>query len=385
MQQTNDSPVQAPAIGRRELLAGAAGIAGSLAGASLLGLNPAHAVPVAAGVTKFGLPAGDHVRILVTGDAGTGTRTQWAVADTAREYHAREPFSMAVGLGDNIYDSGPDDDHDAQFATKFETPNAGLDFPWAMALGNHDTSAIFPGDGGWLERGNFEVAYHAKSPRWWMPSRYYSLRAPQTDPVVELFVLDLTPLAALIPPLLSPYWNIDGEYMNAQREWLDRALAESTAEWKVVCTHFPYLSNGSHGNAGSYDGLPAPLNGAPAKRFYEDHVLGKVNLLLAGHDHSLQVLEPTIATKGARQIVSGAAAKTSGAKGSGSAGLGSSGSGSLGGGSGSSGGSKTKALYESHDRLGFMVLDLTPAMANLRVVTVDPATGTGTEVFDRRL
>lgn len=360
-----DQSPQSPTVGRRELLAGAAGVAGALAGVALLGLSPAHAVPVAADITKFAMPTGDRMRILVTGDAGTGTRTQWAVADAAREYHAREPFSMALGLGDNIYETGPTGDHDAQFAAKFEEPNAGLDFPWAMALGNHDASAVFPGDGGWLARGNYEVAYHASSSRWWMPSRYYSLRAGS---VAEFFVLDLSPLAALIPPILAPYWNVDGEYMNAQRAWLDRALAESTARWKIACAHFPYLSNGSHGNAGSFDGLPAPLNGAPAKRFYEDHVLGKVNFMLAGHDHSLQVLETTAATKGTRQIVSGAASKTSGAKGSGSGGR-----------------ANTKALYESQDKLGFMVLDLDATTANLRVITVDPATGGSTGAFDQRL
>lgn len=373
MQQASNTTVQGPTIGRRELLAGAAGVAGALAGVSLLGLSPANAVPVASGVTKFPMPPEGNARILVTGDAGTGSSTQWAVANAAREYHASEPFSLAVGLGDNIYDNGPEDDHDAQFATKFESPNAGLDFPWAMVLGNHDTSSVFPGDGGWLARGNFEVGYHANSPRWWMPSRYYSLRI---SPVVEFFVLDLTPLAALIPPFLDPQFNVDGPYMNGQRAWLDQALAESTAKWKIVCTHHPYLSNGGHGNAGSYDGLPAPLSGTAAKTFFEEHVLGKVNFILSGHDHSLQVLESTPATKGTRQIVSGAASKTSG---SGSGSSGSAGS------SGSGGRNRTKALYESQDKLGFMVLDLTPTTANLRVVTVDPATSAGTRVFDQRL
>ncbi|MFF2083492.1 metallophosphoesterase [Nocardia sp. NPDC058176] len=352
-------------IGRREVLAGTAGV---LAGLTLVGLTPAAAVP--AEVPKFQPKAGRNVRVLITGDAGTGTRTQWAVADAAREFHAREPFSLAVGLGDNIYESGPDGPDDIQFATKFEDPNAGLDFPWAMVLGNHDTSAIFPGDGGWLARGNHEVAYHAKSSRWWMPSRYYSVRVPEENPVVEFFVLDINPLAAYIPPLLDPYWAVDGPYMNEQRAWLDRALAESPAEWKIACTHQPYLSNGPHGDAGNYENLPIePINGVHAKRFFEDHVLGKVSFLLSGHDHTLQALEPTTASKGTRQIVSGAAGKT--ARGHGPA-------------SGSSD-SGHPALVDIQDELGFMVMDLTPGSANLRVVTVDLASGAGTVVFDRRL
>ncbi|MET7769573.1 metallophosphoesterase [Nocardia sp. NPDC005366] len=353
---------EAQGIGRRELLTGAAAMA---AGVTLVGLSPAQAVPVAQGVTKFDFPTGDSVRVLVTGDAGTGTRTQWAVADAAREYHRRTPFSLAIGLGDNIYESGPTGATDPQFADKFENPNAGLDFPWAMVLGNHDTSSVLPGDGGWLLRGNHEVEYHANSARWWMPSRYYSVRLPEQNPVVEFFVLDVNPLAAYVPPLLSPYWTVDGDYMNAQRAWLDRALAQSPATWKIACTHQPYLSNGPHGDAGHYEGLAVePLNGVHAKRFFEEFVVGRCHFILSGHDHSLQVLEPTPESKGTRQIISGAAAKTSGSE------------------------PKTTAhpaLFENHDQLGFMVLDLTADAVELRVVTVDLASGASAEAFHRRL
>jgi len=353
-----------PGIGRRQLLAGAGALA---AGAGLLGLTPAQAVPVDEGVTKFPLPTGGPLRVLITGDAGTGTRAQWAVADAARAFHAREPFGLALGLGDNIYETGPTGDDDIQFASKFEEPNTGLDFPWLMTLGNHDNSAIFPGDGGWLQRGDHEVGYHAHSPRWWMPSRYYSVRVPEPDPLVEFFVLDLNPLAAYIPPILSPYWSVDGEYMNEQRGWLDRAIAESPARWKIVCTHHPYLSNGSHGNAGRYEGLDIePFNGVHVRRFFEDHVLGLCQFVLSGHDHCLQVLEPTTSSKGTRQIVSGAGSKT--------------------GGSWTPDASDdTPALFQTFHQLGFMVMEFDAEGMDLRVVTVDPATGAAAEEFRRKL
>ncbi|WP_040797834.1 metallophosphoesterase [Nocardia higoensis] len=354
-----------PGIGRRQLLAGAGALA---AGAGLLGLTPAHAVPVDDGVTKFPLPTGGgSLRVLVTGDAGTGTRTQWAVADAARAFHAREPFDLALGLGDNIYETGPTTDNDIQFKSKFEEPNSGLDFPWLMTLGNHDNSAIFPGDGGWLLRGDLEVGYHAHSPRWWMPSRYYSVRVPEPEPLVEFFVLDLNPLAAYIPPLLSPYWSVDGEYMNEQRAWLDRALAESPARWKIVCTHHPYLSNGSHGNAGRYEGIDVePLNGVHVRRFFEDHVLGLCQFVLSGHDHCLQVLEPTTASKGTRQIVSGAGSKTGGSWAPDAR-------------------DDTPALFQTFHQLGFMIMEFDAGGVELRVVTVDPGNGAAAEEFRRKL
>ncbi|MFG1781262.1 metallophosphoesterase [Rhodococcus oryzae] len=353
-------------IDRRRFLAGAAAVGAALPLATMApGIAAAADTKPAAGTGKFPFPTDTNLRVLITGDAGTGTKAQWAVADAIRDLHGREPFSMALGLGDNIYEMGPTNENDTQFKAKFEDPNHDLDFPWVMALGNHDNSAIFPGDGGWLLRGDEEVDYHPLSRKWWMPSRYYSVRIPEKNPVVEFFVLDMNPVAAMLPPILAPYWAADGQFMNEQRAWLDAAIAASPAKWKIACAHHPYLSNGSHGNAGKYDGMPVPpANGADAKKFYEEHVLGRCQFLLAGHDHSLQVLEPTVESKGTRQIVSGAAGKTS---------------------SGKASSTTNKSLFENFADVGFMVMDLSPTAATLRVYTVDITTSKAKEVFNRRL
>ncbi|BCN63952.1 hypothetical protein RE9431_24070 [Prescottella equi] len=349
-------------IDRRRFLVGV-GVTG--AAVSLAALAPTASAAAAPAAGKLPFPTGSSVRVLVTGDAGTGTPPQWAVADAARTLHAAEPFDMALGLGDNIYEAGPNGDRDVQFATKFEDPNHGLDFPWVMALGNHDNSAVFPGDGGWLLRGNDEVEYHATSRKWWMPYRYYSVRVPEENPVVEFFVLDLNPVAAYLPPLFVQYWAVDGQFMNEQRAWLDAAIAASPAKWKIACTHHPYLNNGSHGDAGAYDGIPIePMNGVHAKRFFEDHVVGRCQFILSGHDHSLQVLEPTVESKGTRQIVSGAAAKNN---------------------HGKSTRPDRANLYQNFDDVGFMVMDLSPESVRLRVYTVDLPTAEPTLAFDRRL
>ncbi|MTE11865.1 metallophosphoesterase [Nocardia aurantiaca] len=354
-------------VDRRAFLTGTAATAAGVAALVAAGA-PAHAENAPA-TGKFPLPDGDRLRVLVTGDAGTGARPQWQVADAMRELHAREPFSCALGLGDNVYEQGPWSDDDAQFAAKFEDPNHDLDFPWLMVQGNHDNSSILPGDGGWLLRGDHEVAYHARSARWFMPSRYYSVRVPREQPVVEFFVLDLNPIAAYLPPLFQPYWAADGQFMAEQAAWLDRAIDESPATWKIACTHHPYLNNGPHGNVGEYEGSSIePIDGRHVKDFFEAHVLGRCQFLLSGHDHSLQVLEPNAACKGTRQIISGAAAKSVH-------------------GEPSSGGVHTVngALYENYTDLGFMVLDLTPTSAELGVYTVDLSNGQSANAFQRRL
>ncbi|MFT3716212.1 MAG: metallophosphoesterase [Gordonia sp. (in: high G+C Gram-positive bacteria)] len=343
-QQHATTPEAHPiAPNRRTFLAGSAAVAGAaaLTGAAVAA-GGADAAPAKG---HYPLPVGrDRLRVFLNGDAGTGKQPQYAVTAAARKIHARAPFDLAVSLGDNIYESGPDGPDDDQFRTKFEKPNAGLDFPWLMTLGNHDNSSVFPGDGGWLLRGDAEVAYHRRSKRWYMPKRYYSV----STGVADFFVLDLNPLAAYVPPFLSPEWEPGGRYMTQQARWLERSLAASKAPWTFVCTHHPYLNNGPHGAAGDYDGLPAPLNGVELKKFVERHVAGKANFLLSGHDHSQQVFDSAPALKGTRQIISGAAAKSVNGESK----------------------KRFRARYENFADRGFMVLDITPSQVALDVHAV---------------
>ncbi|MFI5781175.1 metallophosphoesterase [Nocardia sp. NPDC051570] len=341
-------------VDRRSFLVGAAGAAVAAMP------NVAHADPVC---DKLPMPETEDLRILVIGDAGTGARPQWLVADAVRALHADEPFSCALSLGDNLYDYGPWADNDAQFRAKFEDPNHSLDFPWLMVQGNHDNSAIIPGDGAWLLRGDHEVAYHSRSARWFMPSRYYSVPIPEVRPIVEFFVLDLNPLATYQPPPVVPYWAPGGMFMTEQAAWLDRAIDHSPAKWKIACTHHPYLSNGPHGNAGEYEGSPfEAINGRHVKDFFETHVLGRCQFILSGHDHTLQVLDPNTASRGTRQIVSGAGAKTAHGAAPGA----------------------NPALFQNYTDVGFMVLDLCPNSAEVGVFTVDLGNGQLANVFRRR-
>jgi len=177
-------------------------------------------------------------------------------------------------------------------------------------------------------------------------------------------VIDTNPLCSYIPPLFG-YWTHEGPYMTAQREWLRRGLAESKARWKFVCSHHPYINNGPHGNAGSYDGVPLfpYANGTYVKQWFEQDVCGRAQVILSGHDHSQQVLAPTVASKGTQQIITGAAAKTVGGQ------------------------SKITnvARYQNFSDLGFMVLDVAPSGLGLRVYTVDTATATPTLAYRQNL
>ncbi|MFI2619206.1 metallophosphoesterase [Streptomyces sp. NPDC018584] len=339
-------------------------LGGVVAGAAALTVLPGGGTRAAAAARdgKFPLPtapnrSGEYA-VLLTGDAGTGEEAQHAVAAAARAVCRAEGVSLAVGLGDNIYENGPESDHDSEFRTKFEEPNSGLDFPWLMALGNHDCSGLIPGSGGDPSRGDREVSYAKGSPRWYMPSRYYNVALPSadgSDPLVEFFAIDTNPVSSYVAQL-DPHYRWDGPYMREQRRWLDGALKASRARWKIVLGHHPYLNNGKHGSAGSYDGFVIGhyTSGIHLKELYEEVVCGRADLILSGHDHTLQILEPTTRTGGTRQIVCGAAGKA----GDGRAHFG------------------HPATWQNFSDHGFMVLKVSGRAMTVDAYTVDVATRT---------
>lgn len=343
-------------VNRRTLLGGA------MAGAALAVLpspaqSPASAAPRLGGPGAFPFPEHPNGKgefaVLVTGDAGTGDEAQYAVAAAARDVCRTEHIGLAVGLGDNIYENGPESDDDSEFQDKFERPNSGIDVPWLMVLGNHDCSGLIPGSGGDPSRGDREVSYAATSRRWYMPSRYYSVPLPAADPLVEFFAIDTIPWSSYVAQL-DPHYRWDGPYMREQRSWLDGALRASRARWKVVIGHHPYLNNGKHGSAGSYDGFEIGnyTSGVHLKDMYEKVVCGRADLILSGHDHTLQVLEPTARTGGTRQVVCGASAKTE----DGTAHFG------------------HPAAWQNFSDHGFMVLKVSGARLTIDAYTVDVAT-----------
>ncbi|MEW1747754.1 metallophosphoesterase [Streptomyces angustmyceticus] len=343
-------------VNRRTLLGGA------MAGAALAvlpspGQSPASAAPRRQGPGAFPFPEHPNGKgefaVLVTGDAGTGDEAQYAVAAAARDLCEAEGIDLAVGLGDNIYENGPESDDDSEFQDKFEKPNSGIDVPWLMVLGNHDCSGLIPGSGGDPSRGDREVAYAATSRRWYMPDRYYSVPLPAADPLVEFFAIDTIPWSSYVAQL-DPHYRWDGPYMREQRSWLEGALRASRARWKVVIGHHPYLNNGKHGSAGSYDGFEIGnyTSGVHLKDMYEKVVCGRADLILSGHDHTLQILEPTARTGGTRQVVCGASAKTE----DGVAHFG------------------HPAAWQNFSDHGFMVLKVSGARLTIDAYTVDVAT-----------
>lgn len=242
------------------------------------------------------------VRFVAVGDAGFANDGQRAVARKIEEVcAARGGCDFALYLGDNFYNNGVEvGAYDPQFEEKFESPFRGARFPFYAALGNHDASLALGGDGKDNADGDYQVAYHYRrdraSDRWRMPARFYAARHGD----VHLFALDTN-------AILTEGAGTADPGSAKQRAWLRAALEASTAPWKIVFGHHTYVSNGGHGNAGSYRAIPEPHGlGAQLKTFLEETACGRADFYFCGHDHHLEWLAPVGPCGRTQFVVSGA-------------------------------------------------------------------------------
>lgn len=220
------------------------------------------------------------MRFIALGDGGKGNANQLKVGRAMATVCAERGCDFVLLLGDNFYPSGVSSTDDPQWETAFATPYADVGAPFYAVMGNHDYGAN--GLGTRLERSAVEVAYSKVDPRWRMPAPWYTWRWSNAD----FFAADTTRSVFMLD--------------DPMRADLTAWLSGSTARWKVAFGHHPLLNNGKHGNAGSYEGarfVPF-VDGAGVKAFVEDVVCGRADLYLAGHDHSLQWLEPTCTRPG---------------------------------------------------------------------------------------
>jgi Calcineurin-like phosphoesterase len=231
-------------------------LAGTLAAASA---PPASPPAAAAATAPLALPLKEgSLRFAVIGDSGTGTAAQSEVARLLAEWRASFPFELVLMMGDNIY--GRDDPRD--YRQKFEEPyrtllDAGVKF--YAALGNHDDP-----------KQRFYEKFNMGG------ERYYSFKAPGGG--VRFFALD-------------------SNYMDKpQLEWLEKELAASGSDWKIVFFHHPLYSSGdTHGSDLQLREQLEPL--------FLKH---GVDAVFGGHEHFYERIKPQ---KGIYYFISGGAGK----------------------------------------------------------------------------
>ena len=224
---------------------------------TVLALASSLAVAVAAQDLTLPNKPKDTLKFAVIGDSGTGDSNQYRLAKVFTDIHKRFPYEFVLMMGDNMY--GGESTRD--FQRKFEIPYKPVldkNIKFYASLGNHDSPnqrmyKLFNMNG----------------------ERYYSFRP---KPGIRFFALD-------------------SNYMDrTQLQWLEKELAASGSDWKIMFFHHPiYSSGGSHGSDTALRDQLEPL-----------FLKYGVDVVFAGHEHFYERLKPQ---KGIHYFISGGAGK----------------------------------------------------------------------------
>lgn len=224
------------------------------------------------------------LNLMAIGDWGSPGAA--AVAAAMGEWAAEMAPRAVISTGDNFYPSGVQSADDPRWKSGFEDVFAapGLQCPWHVVLGNHDHWGSI----------DAQIAYTATSPRWRMPARYFSWSDHLPDGgVVDVFFIDTDPVYEGTHGFKTTFIPLES-FVVEQFAWLERELAASRADWKIVVGHHPVFSGGVHGASW---GLIRHL-----KPMLEEY---GVRIYLNGHDHDLQ----HIVVDGVHYLTSGGGAE----------------------------------------------------------------------------
>ncbi|MCU0447510.1 MAG: tartrate-resistant acid phosphatase type 5 family protein [Microscillaceae bacterium] len=230
----------------------------------------------------------DALNFLAVGDWGrNGEYNQQKVADRMGEASHQLEAEFVVSLGDNFYPNGVASTQDPHWQVSFENVYKAhsLMIDWYSVLGNHDY------------RGNpqAQIDYSKISRRWQMPARYYSLEKeiPESKEKVLLVFIDTNPFEKKYYEE-EKYQNVIGQDTTAQKIWLEKTLAQSTAKWKIVIGHHPLYTSGKRMGKKETEDIRLAF-----EDLFEKY---KVDAYFAGHEHDLQHQKP----KSVHYFVSGA-------------------------------------------------------------------------------
>ncbi|GAC1672802.1 MAG: metallophosphoesterase [Steroidobacteraceae bacterium] len=234
----------------------------------------AATLAVAAAPPGFSHVRGGALNFLIVGDWGRdGTSHQREVAAQMGKAAHSLRSQFVISVGDNFYSNGVQSTTDPQWRSSFEdiyvAPS--LQIPWYVALGNHDYRGV----------PQAEIDYSKSSTRWRMPARYYKVSGADLGaPHGDFFFIDTSPLVYKDREQENTVItaNVSAQDVAAQLRWLDEALGESNATWKLVIGHHTLRSGGSqHGDTPAMVERVEPL-------LQKHGVAAYIN----GHDHDLQ-------------------------------------------------------------------------------------------------
>jgi predicted MPP superfamily phosphohydrolase len=199
----------------------------------------------------------DSLKFAIIGDSGTGSKSQYTIAEKLVASRTKFPFQFVLMMGDNLYIGSDARDFEKAFEQPYKTLlDSGIKF--YAALGNHDN----PNE-------RFYKSFNMNG------QRFYTFKP---KPNIRVFALD-------------------SNYMDKpQLEWFEKELAASGSDWKICFFHHPiYSSGGTHGSDTQLRTQLEPL-----------FLKYGVDAVFAGHEHFYERIKPQ---KGIYYFTSGGAAK----------------------------------------------------------------------------
>lgn len=236
--------------------------------------------------------AGPGLSFGVIGDSGTGGSGQKRVAVQMERLNAEKHWEFVLMLGDNIYETGKPTDFDRKFKRVYRPlMEAGVKFH--ATLGNHDT--VHPD----AKQGMVQVNDPA-----------FGFVGQQDEYVLEAGPTEDGRRLARFLTINSEAWidaiaqGDEGELKyrtDRLKGWLDNA---ADYRWNILFLHHPLYSYTQRPLLGFISRGHGPED--ELRDVLEPLLIGKVDIVLAGHEHFFQKILPQ---KGIHYIVSGGGGK----------------------------------------------------------------------------
>jgi 3',5'-cyclic AMP phosphodiesterase CpdA len=150
------------------------------------------------------------------GDTGRGDPRQYETAAQMAAWRETFDFEFVLMLGDNNYGTGSHEDYDRRFERPYK-PLLDKGVAFYAAIGNHDPP----------DQWHYQP-FNMNGHRFYTFEKKYGLLAPVASHRVHFFALDTV--------------TMDRE----QLDWLDTALRESQADWKIAFYHHPLYTSGRY-------------------------------------------------------------------------------------------------------------------------------------------
>ncbi len=175
----------------------------------------------------------DSHSFIIANDLGrNGYYEQKPIAERMGMVAEQNDIEFVAAVGDVHHFEGVASTSDPLWMTNYELIYAHpeLMIDWYAVCGNHEY------------RGNTQAVldYSQVSRRWNAPAKYYKVSMEAGDnETVDLFFIDTTPLIDKYREDTEKYPDAGKQSVEEQLAWLEDALRNSTAKWKIVLGHHP--------------------------------------------------------------------------------------------------------------------------------------------------